>query len=392
MPKRTRKSARGSPRGVLLLALAALGLLAAGEAFLLARSEAGRLFTARVFGVGDQAHITRLIGTHIRRGFVEAHVPADSVRDAGVSKDGAVRWRVGLPPRTSSIQVNYAVTQCLRAAGADVLSGRERVSNDGETLVTLVTGLGRRKTHEITLVRGVVQPASATAPSARLALVLFGFSDDPESARALFHRPLPFAVAVNPGAGSSNALFRAAREEEREVVLHLPLEPINFPQVNPGPGAILVTMKPVKITGMVRRYLEEAGPVSAVANHMGSLATQDMEVMRAVYQELKRRRLPFLHVMPAAGAVCKPLAADLGVEYDQPDFVIDTETRAENPRALEKRWSQVLEAARERGQALVMVRATPLTARWLEKALDRKRLDGVSVVSLESLLRRPAAL
>jgi polysaccharide deacetylase 2 family uncharacterized protein YibQ len=392
MPKRTRKSARGSPRAVLLLAVSTLGLFAAGEAFLLARSDSGRLLAARMFGYGDRARITRLIGAQVRRGLEESRVPRDSVREAGVSRAGAVEWRVGLPPQTSVLQVNYAITQCLRSAGAEVLSGRERVGSRGETVVTLETGFPRRRTHQITLVRATATPEAAIMPASRLALVLFGFSDDPESAPPYFEQPLPFAVALTPGAPWSAAMFRAARAADREVVLHLPLEPINFPQVNPGPGAILVTMKPVKIAGMVRRYLEEAGPVSAVANHMGSLATQDMEVMRAVYQELKRQRVPFLHVMPAAGAVCKPLAADLGVEYDQPDYVIDVEARAKDTRSLDIRWKEVLETTRHRGQTLVMLRATPLVRGWLPRALARKRLGDVNVVPLESLLRRPAAL
>ena len=392
MPKRTRKSALGS-RAVLPILATLLALFAVGESVLLTRSDTGRLFAARNFGCGDPAHVTRLIGGHIRRGLEAAHVPADSLLEGGPrADDGRLRWRVGLPPEASLLQVNYAITKCLRDGGADVVSAREQVGRNGETLVSMTVGLQRRPTHQITLVRPVARPAGATVPKARLALVLFGFGDDPEHAADFFALPQPFAVAVNPGADWSEAMFRAARDKDREMVLHLPLEPINYPQVNPGPGAILVTMKPVRIAGLVRRYLDEAGPVSAVANHMGSLATQDMEVMRAVYTELKRRRVPFLHVAPAAGAVCKPLAADLGIEYDQPDVVIDGEARGTNTRALDRRWNEVLESTHERGQLMVMLRATPLTRDWLAKGLARKRLGDIDVVPLGSLLRRPAAL
>ena len=58
----------------------------------------------------------------------------------------------------------------------------------------------------------------------------------------------------------------------------------------------------------MKHYLDEAGPVTAVANLMGSLATQDITVMRAVFRELERRQVPFLHVSPAVGAVCRSLA------------------------------------------------------------------------------------
>ena len=233
---------------------------------------------------------------------------------------------------------------------------------------------------------------AAARPPARVALVLYGFGDDPAHAAAVFDVAVPFAVALAPGAPWSGGLFRAARRASREIVLHLPLEPINYPQVTPGPGTVLVTMKPGEITGLTRRYIDQAGPVAAVANHMGSLATQDMTVMAAVYQELKRQRLPFLHVAPAAGAVCKPLAADLGVSYAEPAAVLDAEARGDRPQALDRRWSQVLKEAARRSQTVVMLRASPLVRRWLPGAIASRRLGGVSLVPLSSVLRRPAAL
>jgi hypothetical protein len=183
-----------------------------------------------------------------------------------------------------------------------------------------------------------------------------------------------------------------ARQREREMVLHLPLEPINYPRINPGPGTVLVSMKSGQITGLLRRYLDQAGPVTAVANHMGSLATQDMTVMTAVYRELKRRNVPFLHVNPAAGAVCKSLASNMGVLYCEPNEVLDGEARGTDTRALDRRWNEVLKEARVRGRLVVLLRATPATRLWLPRALASKRLAGVSVVPLVSLIGRPPAL
>jgi hypothetical protein len=40
----------------------------------------------------------------------------------------------------------------------------------------------------------------------------------------------------------------------------------------------------------------------------------------------------------------------------------------------------------------VWIRATPLTRSWLAGATTIKRLDGVSLVPLSSVMRRPAAI
>jgi polysaccharide deacetylase 2 family uncharacterized protein YibQ len=125
---------------------------------------------------------------------------------------------------------------------------------------------------------------------------------------------------------------------------------------------------------------------------MGSLATQDMTLMGAVYRELRRRHLPFIHVQPAAGAVCRSLAAELGVIYYEPDAVLDTEARAKNAKALDRRWGEILERARTRERTAVWVRVTPLTREWLKRATTAKRLGGVDLAPLSGVLRRPAML
>lgn len=391
MPRKKRRSS-ALPRTLLVLAVSALLLGLGAEAWRLAGSDPGRVALAR-WGVGDRARVAALFAREIRAGLTAAGVPADSVRERDSRGDpGAVRWRVGLRPDASLLQTNYAVSRRVEELGGVVLSGRETVGAHGETRLTLLLGLPKSGLHEVLLVRAVLPKESPERPAPRLALVLFGFGDDLAGARRVFDLPVPFAVALAPDTKSSSAMLRAAHDKGREIVLHIPLEPVNYPQLNPGPGTLLVTLKPDRATGTVRRWLDQAGPVVGVANHMGSLATQDMTLMGAVYRELKRRRLPFIHVQPAAGAVCRSLAAEAGVIYDEPEAVLDTEARAKTPKGLDRRWDEILEAARERKGTVVWVRVTPLTREWLKRATTAKRLDGVDLAPLSGVMRRPAAL
>jgi polysaccharide deacetylase 2 family uncharacterized protein YibQ len=379
---------------VIVLAVTTVALFLAGEALILGRTDSGRLLAARYLGIGEPARVTQLVGRQIRLGLEAAGVPADSVQQT-VAESGspAVRWRVGLRPEASLFKVNYAVTQSVSEHGGRVFSGREQIGRDGETRVTLTVGLGRRPMHEVVIVRPPRRPSAAGPPGARLALILFGFGSADEDPAAESDLPrAPLTLALVPGTPESIARFRTAREEQREVILSLPLEPLNYPQVDPGPGTILVTMKSSQIIGLVHRYLEEAAPVAAVSNHLGSLATQDLAVMSALFEELRRAKLPFLHVDPVPGAVCKSLAAKVGVVYDQPDVVVDRETRQSTTAALDRRWNDVLKQARHRGHLMVMLRATPLALKWLPEAIASRRLGDVTLVPASSLLPKPVTL
>jgi polysaccharide deacetylase 2 family uncharacterized protein YibQ len=371
--------------------LLALALLAIGQTYRYATSDEGRLALARNLGLGESADVTRLVGKTLRAALAKAGVPADSVAERVVEgRRPAVVWRVGVSSQTSLIQLNYALARALETEGAAVLRGREGWTQEGAPMLRLVVGLPRRATHELEIVRGQVAEGAAPAEAARLALVIFGFGEDAASADSFFAARSPFAVAVIAGLKGSGDTFRAAHRHDRELVLHLPLEPLNYPQVNPGPGTLLVTMKPAKAASQVAHDLGQAGAVAAVANHMGSLATQDMTLMRAVYRELKKRDLPFLHVSPVAGSVCRSLAADMGVAYLEPDEVVDQETRASDRRAIDRRWKKILDEARRRGRLVVWMRGTPLTLAWLPTALTPKKLDGVSIVPLSAIRKTTA--
>jgi polysaccharide deacetylase 2 family uncharacterized protein YibQ len=129
----------------------------------------------------------------------------------------------------------------------------------------------------------------------------------------------------------------------------------------------------------------------AVANLQGSFATQDEMFMTAVYRELRRAHLPLLHMNPAPRAVCRALASKVGAAYDEPDLVIDGETRRGDLKSLDKLWNASLEQLRERRHAIVMLRVNERTAPWLDRALSAKRLEGVQLVPLSTVIRRPTA-
>ncbi|HEV2105260.1 MAG TPA: divergent polysaccharide deacetylase family protein [Candidatus Eisenbacteria bacterium] len=376
----------------------ALLLFLAGELVAWLASDPGRLALYRHLRLGDRAHVVRIVGDRIARGLALAGVPRERVQESVLGGPGApgpaVRWRVDLPPDGAPLKLNYAVTRAVEEGGAAVLSGRERPGETGALVVTLLVGVPGRPTHELEIVRAGRprrEPGEPVA-DARLALVLLAAPEDAAQLERVCARPEPFAVAVVAGAAEQDAELRAARAGGHAIVLLLPMEPANYPRVDPGPHTLLVSMSPGKVAAAVRRELQAAHGAIAAANLMGGFATQDETFMRAVYGVLHDEGVSFLHLDPVPHAVCKPLAARLGVAYDTPDVTLDAGTRRPDLKALDRGWSAALAHARARGRSLVVLRVTAASAAWLERALAPKRLAGVRVVPASALLHRPAAL
>lgn len=402
MPKRRSKSAKSRTPFLLgVIAALALTLFAGGELFSWSRGDSGRLWIASHLGLGDRAHMVRLVGKQVRQTLERAGVPRESVTETVLNnpKGPALRWRVILPREGSPLQLNSAITRSLDAVGAKVISGREANLDGGGLAVTLKVGLSRLPTHELILVRPgrpesrptlPGQKPEVDEPNGRIALVLFGMGDDPELSRKVCRRTEAFSVAIPAADPRGRQVMELARAANREIVLQVPMEPERYPRVNPGPATLLVTMKPQKIESLARRYLKEADGVVAMANLMGEFATQDETFMRAVYAAVKRANMSFLHVQPAPRSVCRALASQEGVAYDEPDAFIDEPSKRVGDKALDRAWDAALKAARQREHAIILLRVTPTSAAWLDRALAPGRLKGLALVPLTQVIRRPA--
>ncbi|MEQ1832283.1 MAG: divergent polysaccharide deacetylase family protein [Candidatus Eisenbacteria bacterium] len=390
-----RRSAPKQNRAPFILGMVAAGVLLlflAGEMFAWATSDSGRLAVWRWLHMGERAHAVRIVGKLIDQGLSRAGISHDAVQSEVETGTGpSLHWKVTLPHDGAPLLVNHLVTRSVEAGGGAVLSGRERVNSDGALVVTMLVGVPGRPTHELELVRPGRSDDDAPPAVAKIALVLFAATEDESLLVAACARAEGFAVAATATGAGKSPVLRAAREHKREVVLFMPMEPENYPRVNPGPATLLVNMTGAKIEQSLRREIELASPVVAVANLMGSFATQDEPFMTAVYTELRRAHLPFLHIGAVPRSVCRTLASRVGAAYDEPDIMLDYEARRGSPKTLDKAWSDALERARKRGNALVLLRVTDRTAPWLERALSAKRLAGVELAPLSTVIRRPTA-
>lgn len=395
MAKKRRSSTPKGQAPFILAALAALALVLflGGELFAFATSDLGRVLLYRHLHLGNRAQLVRITGKRVREGLAAARVPATGYREgvAAGPDGGTPVWQVDLPPDGAPLAVNFAITDAVQRGGGVVLSARETSGLDGAQTVRMLLGVPGRKLHEVLISRPAhVKRTEEEVAPVRLALLLVDVGDDPALARSLLARPETFAVAVPALGDARGSLRKAARAGGHEVVVQVPMEPENYPRVNPGPGTLLVSMTARHIAGGLQADIEEAGDIVAVSNLMGSFASQDEPFMTAFYRELRRANLPFLHVGAVPRSVCRELAAKVGVPYDEPDAYIDREAREQKPAALERAWKAALLRARARGRAIVVVRMSPTSAAWLDHALTPKALGAVSLVPLSSLVHRSA--
>jgi hypothetical protein len=143
-------------------------------------------------------------------------------------------------------------------------------------------------------------------------------------------------------------------------------------------------MSDAEIASLVERYLEETPGVAGVNNHLGSIATQDARVMKAVLGVLAPRGLFFFDSLTSNKSIAYNTARSLGVPAARNDLFIDTET--EDQRIVEARLNRLVDLAKTRGYAIGIGHPRPWTydaiRAWRERAED----SGVELVFLSQLV------
>lgn len=225
-------------------------------------------------------------------------------------------------------------------------------------------------------------PPAPSVPAVRVAIVIddVGFQEEPTLGFARLGLPMTFAVL--PHQRYSASLARRLRSMGHEVILHLPMEPLGYPARDPGAGSVHEGMSATEIASVVGVDLLEVPGAIGLNNHMGSRATADPDLMRAVLQVCGERGLYFLDSRTTAETVAYRLALQLGVRAVRRDVFLDD--RRERTY-IEGQVRSLLAKARQEGSAVAIGHPDAITLDALRRSTDLLRGAGVRLVPVSAL-------
>ena len=225
-------------------------------------------------------------------------------------------------------------------------------------------------------------PAPVTAPRVAVIIDNLGARRDVFDPLRDIRRPL--TVAILPGLPLSEWTAREAAQAGMEVILDLPMEPYRFPEVDPGPGALLMAMGPQELQAQVGAHLASVPGAVGVTNHMGSRMTEDRTRMRTVLEVLAGRRLFLVDGLASNLSVAYDEAKALGLRAGRRQIVVDHAAGEAGDRV---RWDEVAWWAERRGEVIVIARGHPLTAGLLREYVPRWEARGIRLVPVSQLAR-----
>jgi len=177
-------------------------------------------------------------------------------------------------------------------------------------------------------------------------------------------------LSIFPYAPYRRSIARQARRHGLGLMLHLPMEPNEYPRVNPGPGSLLTSMTPDQLIAQLNRDLDQVPGIQGVNNHLGSRMTARPSQMNQIFTILKKRGYFFIDSRPTKETVCRSSARLLKVPFAQRKVFLE---HTQDPRTIRKQIRRLIRYARKYGVAVGIGHPHELTYRILKEELPLLR-------------------
>ena len=309
-------------------------------------------------------------------------VPGEAIQAARLpeAERDSLRWqiRADVPAALPLSVCNLSLTRLADQLGGAVLDGSE--DRTGQAL-SLLVGINGEQTTLIALEKSVKLDRTA----GRIAIVIddFGYQDQ-ALIRAFCDLPQPITFSIFPGERHTAWTARRAKEKNHGVMVHLPMEPVGYPEHNPGPDAIFVDDAPEKIAALTQNALAAVPHARGMNNHMGSRVTQNATAMKAVLQIVKQRDFFFVDSRTSPRSVAYAIAREMGIRSGRGALFLDL---AADEGAIAKQLYALAARARQEGAAIGIGHAKRETLRALQRVLPALEEQGFAFVLAEELVK-----
>lgn len=179
-----------------------------------------------------------------------------------------------------------------------------------------------------------------------------------------------FTFSVLPYSPYKEKIVSQAHQKGFEIMLHLPMEPVEYPLVDPGPGSLFTSMSPDQLICQLNQDLDAVPYIQGVNNHMGSKMTQVSSQMNQIFSILKKRGLFFIDSRTTNKSLSTQSARLLQVPYARRDVFLDN---IQEPEFIRKQIEELVRVASRKGEAVGIAHPHPVTYKVLREALPDLR-------------------
>jgi len=197
--------------------------------------------------------------------------------------------------------------------------------------------------------KGKVKEVEVKKPEYKIAIIIddVGYPSDNIDAFIKFKEKLTFSIL--PFLSESKRYANILKNSGFEIMIHIPMEPLDYPDVNPGKNAIFSFDTAKYIEDKMNDIILNISDAKGANNHMGSKATQDKELMYSVLKILKNNNMFFIDSLTTKDSCAYDVALKLNMKTAKRDIFLDNE---DNFSYINIQFEKLKDIAKARGTAI----------------------------------------
>ncbi|NND37824.1 MAG: divergent polysaccharide deacetylase family protein [Gammaproteobacteria bacterium] len=226
-------------------------------------------------------------------------------------------------------------------------------------------------------------PMETSSYAPRIAIIIDDLGNLMKNGDRIIALDAPVACSILPHTPYAVRIARRAHAAGKEVMLHLPLQPVEQFEVLSA-GTIQIDTTRSEMRRILDFNLASLPYVSGVNNHQGSLLTRHPGHMHWLMSELRSRGdLFFVDSYTTKASVALRMAREHGVPSTRRDVFLDhTQTTA----AIDAQFRRLKNLARSRGVAVGIGHPHTVTVEYLERAIPQLRADGFELIPVSEAI------
>ncbi|MCV6545799.1 MAG: divergent polysaccharide deacetylase family protein [Cohaesibacter sp.] len=227
--------------------------------------------------------------------------------------------------------------------------------------------------------------SEAIAGLPKIAIIVDGLGlSQTTTQEALSLLPPDISLAFAPYGNGLDRWTRRARTQGHELLLQVPMEPFDYPNNDPGPHTLLTSASGEENRENLDWLLSRFDAYIGIMNYMGARFTADELSGGDLVRELSDRGLAYIDNGASGRSRMNDIANSQNVPNLRADYIIDARGRSQD---IETRLTQLETLAQEKGKALGIATAFPISVRTIATWTQNLRQRGFALVPVTTLLK-----
>ena len=228
-------------------------------------------------------------------------------------------------------------------------------------------------------------PAAPSGP--RIAIVLSGLGIGANATtEALTKLPAAVTFAFSPYGSDVDRLVSRARGEGHEILMQVPMEPLDYPDNDPGPRTLLISIGAEQNLDRLHWFMSRCQGYVGIANYMGARFTANEPAIAPVLSDIAKRGLIYFDDASSPRSLAIQLSGANNGAFAKANVVLDAVPIATE---IDGALSHLETLARSGGIAIGVASMLPVSidriAQWVKAAENR----GLALVPISVVASRP---